>query len=470
MARPATKHGVPPDPPRPDQPLGPAKVAPANQPPGPNWPSLHALSLVGLALLNFALKYLTSIVLANALGIDDYDDYAVAIASVVFFSTLVELGLGKQSLRLLPHFLAAGQHQLAAGYWRFSMRVVLGFAVAMGLLLVSTQQIPALASFTSDDAMFLLPVIALTGVGAELVMACGAAVVATIVVRIVVPLVPLLFVLWATRSAVGDLVPSAAILAYGVGWLCGLVLLLIAFVLVCPREALRGPAQFESRAWLRGGLGFLGVAFAISALVDGTVALAELASVSSADISVYAVCIETGGFVLILVKSLDKFYLQRISGLITRGELPEIHKIRRRRAGLMLGVCVTFCVGIIGWGQQLLASFGPGFERGYFSLCVIAIATSAWTLSSLSQWLIAFTDGPARALRITLGGVFAVYTGMLLLGPSQGLVGISLAYAVMVTLMAVMLELRARAILERLVHEANESKEASDYSPPNRLV
>lgn len=416
-------------------------------------PSGEAMSLVALALVSFGLKYLTSMALANALGVEDYDRYAVAIASVVFCSTLVELGLGKQGIRVLPHYMGSGQAPLAAGYWRFAMRVVLACSVVIGVV-VSLQDTfaPQLDSLASDEAMYLLPIVALTGVAAELVLACGSAVLATVVVRLLIPGVLFGFVMWASHF--GDsavlLAPNSAIAVYGIGWLAGLLVLFVTFVLVSPAPVLRGPAEYDSRVWLRGGLGFLGVAVAISALVDGTVALAELAGVESADISIYAVCIETGGFVLILVKSLDKFYLQRISGLITEGDLDEIYRIRRRRALLMLVVCVGFCIGVVVAGRALLAQFGEGFERGYPALCIIAFATSAWTLTSLSQWLIAFIDGPASALRITLGGVIAVYTGIVLVGPTRGLLGVALSYAVMVTVMSALLELRARTTLRQL--------------------
>lgn len=414
-------------------------------------PSPLAVALVALALVNFAIKYLTSIVLANTLGIEAFERYAVAIASVVFFSTVVELGLGKQGIRLLPEYLEREDTQRAAGYWRFAMRTVLLVSIATALLVIlSHELLPATAAHASDAAMYLLPIVALTGLGAELVVALGAAGAATVVVRVLVPVVPLGFVAWASLSAF-DLVPEVAIVAYGAGWVLGLAVLLAVFAVVCPREVLRGPSEFDTRAWVKGGLGFLGLAVAISALLDGTVALAEWADVPSADISIYAVCIETGGFVLILVKSLDKFYLQRISALVTRGDLAEIHRIRRRRAALMLVVCSLFCLGIIVWGRPLLRSFGPGFERGYFSLCCVAIATSAWTLTALSQWLIAFTDGPVPAMRISLLGVFATFTAILLLGPSQGLLGVALSYSVMVGLMSILLELRARRILRDLV-------------------
>jgi O-antigen/teichoic acid export membrane protein len=136
-----------------------------------------------------------------------------------------------------------------------------------------------------------------------------------------------------------------------------------------------------------------------------------------------------------------------------QGELLEIHRIRRRRAILTTTVCVLFCAAIFAWGRPLLGRFGAGFERGYFSLCVVAVATCAWTLTSLSQWLIAFIDGPAPALRITLGGVLAAYTGIVLVGPAQG--GVALAYGVMVVVMSALLELRARSILRRLARDAD---------------
>ena len=420
-------------------------------------PTRQAVALVSLAILNFALKYLTSMALANTLGITAFERYAVAVASVVFCSTMVELGLGKQGLRLMPTLIEKGRHSLAAGYWRFTVRTVFVLA-ALTAGVLTLMHDAFFEGTSSDEAIFLLPIVATVGVAAEIVLACGAAVAATVIVRVVVPLVPLAFVAWAALTMPAQLTPRSAILAYGAGWLVGLLFLLVSFVKACPRAVLRGPPSYESRPWLRGGIGFLGVAIAISALIDGSVVMSEFARVPAEDISIYAVCIETGGFVLILVKSLDKFYLQQISALIARGSLREIQRIRRRRATLMTSLCVLMCLGVIVAGKPLLRTFGEEFVRGHFALCCITIATSAWTLTSLSQWLIAFIDGPVAALRISITGVFAVFSGILILGPSQGLVGVALAYSVMVLLMSLMLASRARLTLSRLVKLAKKKK------------
>ncbi len=420
-------------------------------------PTRQAVALVTLAVVNFGLKYLTSMALANALGITSFERYAVAVASVVFCSTMVELGLGKQGLRLMPTLVEKGLYSLAAGYWRFTVRTVFVLATLTAGALTLMHDAFAAAT-ASDEAIFLLPIVATVGVAAELVLACGAAIAATVTMRVVVPLVPLVFVTWAALSIPDQLTPRAAILAYGAGWLVGLLCLLVSFVKACPREVLRGAPRFDSRRWLRGGIGFLGVAIAISALIDGSVVMSELAQVPADDVSIYAVCIETGGFVLILVKSLDKFYLQQISAFIARGRLREIQRIRRRRATMMTSLCVLICAGVIVAGKPLLRTFGEEFVRGHFALCCITIATSAWTLTSLSQWLIAFIDGPVAALRISITGVFAVFTGIVILGPTQGLMGVALAYSVMVILMSALLASRARLTLSRLVKLAKKKK------------
>ena len=51
-----------------------------------------------------------------------------------------------------------------------------------------------------------------------------------------------------------------------------------------------------------------------------------------------------------------------------------------------------------------------------------------------------------------------MFTGILILGPSQGLVGVALAYSVMVTLMSLLLASRARLTLSRLVKLAKKKK------------
>jgi hypothetical protein len=50
---------------------------------------------------NYALLYVTSILLARTLSVPDFDDYNVAVSSVLVLTSLATLGLEKYALRCL---------------------------------------------------------------------------------------------------------------------------------------------------------------------------------------------------------------------------------------------------------------------------------------------------------------------------------------------------------------------------------
>jgi len=62
----------------------------------------QALVLCGFSLANYALLYVTSILLARTLSVPDFDDYNVAVSSVLVMTALATLGLEKYALRCLP--------------------------------------------------------------------------------------------------------------------------------------------------------------------------------------------------------------------------------------------------------------------------------------------------------------------------------------------------------------------------------
>jgi len=145
--------------------------------------------LLFLTASNFGIAYLTGILVARALGVQDFDEYAVAVAAVTMLSTLAEFGTGKYAMRVLPAYVEAEDWGHAHGYRRFAHGTIL----LLSLLLAAVFVLPDLETggfrslSASSVAVLFLPAMALVGYGAEVVQANHATVRAAVVSRFVVP-------------------------------------------------------------------------------------------------------------------------------------------------------------------------------------------------------------------------------------------------------------------------------------------
>jgi len=95
------------------------------------------------------LPYALGIVVARALGVEQFDEFAVAVAAMTMLSTLTEFGTEKYAMRVLPAYAHAGQWELARGYCRFASGLILLYGLiekAFMVFLVATNLEQAFAS------------------------------------------------------------------------------------------------------------------------------------------------------------------------------------------------------------------------------------------------------------------------------------------------------------------------------------
>ena len=82
-------------------------------------------ALVIISLFGHVLKLAGAAVLARVLGAQHYDEYAVAVASIVVLSTLAEFGLGKVGLKVVPLAVSRGDLSLARRYVSFALTLTI---------------------------------------------------------------------------------------------------------------------------------------------------------------------------------------------------------------------------------------------------------------------------------------------------------------------------------------------------------
>lgn len=409
--------------------------------------------MIALSLLSFLLGWLTSLYLAQALGAEGFDDYAVAVAALAVMSTAAEAGTGKFGLREWPALRARGDWAGARAFPRFATLLVLTLSLLLAALAASSEGLEdhVFADYALGPGALFLPAIALAGLWTELGTAMGAPLAAAFVVRVLIPGLGLALVVFG-QHVFSTFDASRAVELHGASWVVGA--LCLAFLLRARRPAeLREVVSTPALGlWVRGSLGYLAVALTATLLAKVGLLALEYADIAEEEVAVMAVAFETGGFVYVLSKSTDKLFVPQISAELSRGELGEVRRLLRRRDRLIGGASLLFLASMIVFGRPLLGLFGPTFVHGYFALVVVTAASVALTLASLSGWVLSMTRSVYTPMLWQGLTVFLIAIATVIAAPRWGLDGALAAYALpmgalaMVSRWAAAHDLRGRAL------------------------
>ena len=393
-------------------------------------------SLLAFSIGSFALSYATAIAFARALGANGYDDYAVAVSSAVILATLAEMGTGKYALRIIPAYSERGDWAAANGYIRFSA----------GLMLV-TSSILAIAgtvweyfkdgqfgNYALGLVLLFLPVMAWVGAGSELLTANRAAIQSAFITRLLVPGATLVLALILIASPV-DLTPSQSVLCYGLGWAIGLMAVFIFLRKTTREEILAALPTHQTREWLTSIWPFLYFALLISMLAKIGVIILEIVAPQEATVAVYSAAAETGTFIYIVAKSTDKLYLPTVSTMLEKKDQAGLTQGRWDRWMWLGSICAGFLLVVFLFGKHILGLFGPEFIEGYAALCIIATATTVWTMSSLAPAYLKYVQKQKFVVVATTLTLLAHIALCIPLGYWFGATGAAVSYAIPVIAM-----------------------------------
>ena len=402
----------------------------------------NAVALLVFSVGSFALSYATAIVFARALGAVGYDDYAVAISSAAILATLAEMGTGKYAMRIMPAYAEKRSWSLASGYLRSSVGLILLASIVLALLTAVPEFLEdgQFGDYALGVVILFLPVMALVGAGSEFVMANRAVIRSAFVTRLLVPGSTLaLAVAWALSSY--ELTAPRAVLSYGLGWLVGLAAVAWFLRRTTRTEVREARAQYQSREWLVSALPFLFFALLITVLAKVGVIVLEIVHPQEATVAVYAAAAETGAFIYLVAKSTDKMYLPDVSLLIEREDVAAMRAGRVHRWAWLGSICVLFLLAVFFFGKKMLLLFGEEFVAGYPALCIIAVATSVWTMASLAPSYLKYM-GKNRFVIVATTLTVVAHIGLCFpLGYYYGATGAALSYAIPVTLLYITMAL-----------------------------
>jgi O-antigen/teichoic acid export membrane protein len=410
----------------------------------------NIVSLLFFSLGSFLLSYATAIVFARAMGVNGYDDYAVAVSSLTILATLAEMGTGKYALRIIPAYRNNKFWSLSKGYFRYSFSLIL----IISLILVSITKIfgyienGIFGSYVLGIGILFLPVIAWVGAGSEFIIANMAIIRSALVTRLLVPGITLLLGIFWVQSH-NEISSIQGILFYGFGWVIGLFAIIFLLQKTVQTGILKAKAGYYSRDWTTNILPFLFFALLITTLTKVGVIVLEIVRPQEATVAIYAVAAETGAFIYLIAKSIDKMFLPDVSVLIERKDIDGLRSIQKYRLLWLGPACTLFLLVIFFFGKRILSLFGPEFISGYPALCIIAVSTSVWTMASLTPVFLKYIGKYHLVIVLTTLSVIAHIGLCFLLGYYYGSTGAALSFAIPVILLYISMSVFARYHLRK---------------------
>lgn len=399
----------------------------------------RAFLLCALALANYLWFYVTNIVLARNLNVPDFDDYSVAISVVTVLSTVATIGLEKYALRCIPVYRDRGDWSHTRGFLRFSLSVIFTFAALLVVVLDVILELVFLSRHGENPIAIVvmasfLPFIAIVLFLIEVVIANNAPIGAVLIYRFQVPacffvLVILLYVFDLPMTAV------SVSLVYGAAWLLGLIAIYRLVRISTPQEVWQARPSFLKREWISHSAPLLMNSWMLTVMASSGVILLKFFYPSEAVVGIYAVVAQTGTLIVLLANTINRLYLPLMSLFLERRDSASMHRLMRHRLVVVGGLAGLFFCGVVVFGQQVLAWFGPHFPDGYFALCIIAASASISAMFSDAPYYLQFMRKTRSVFITTLCAMILNLILTTALSYYMGLLGAALGYSISMPLL-----------------------------------
>jgi O-antigen/teichoic acid export membrane protein len=415
--------------------------------------NFRSLLMIVFALSNYALMYVTKIILARSLSVDDFNDYSLAISIVTILSTLATLGLEKYALRAIALFRDRQDWSRFRGFWLFSLRTISGFSLLLAVLL-SIGLEAELAIHHEDYHIAIvvyasfLPILAITLFLVEVVAAHGAYLLSMAIYRLLLPVTYLLFIIGLSFSTL-KLSALIAVLCFGFAWLLTLMVIWYVTQMLLPEEVKLSTPLRQGEKWLRRSLPLVLNSLMMTVMTSSGVVILGLLFPSGIEVGTYAIAAQTGSFISLIGTSTNRYYLPAMVVMIEHRDKQSMQRLMNQRTWVVGGLILIIMAILIFAGQKILSLFGTQFSAGYNTVLIIAVGASISALFADIPYYLQFMGFHHVVLSLTLLATLSMVKLGFLLGPEYGTVGVALAYMIPVVSLFIVLRIMAMLFFKR---------------------
>jgi O-antigen/teichoic acid export membrane protein len=402
----------------------------------------------------FALKFTASIagftmfaLASRSMEPASFGSLAIIFNAMSFFSVVALCGQETLIVRSWNEYCGSGRPALARGVLTFGVRVVLGVALAVAIVVASAwllwdRAVSVYLVFAACTFLFMHSLMQFTGQFSR--VAAG----------VIIGETPREF-LWRFFVVVAVLIHHAldADLGEAEFLLTAAAALFIAIALqvwrvkrAIPETVTRATAEYDIAAWMPRSFKMW-----ISALLDTTGQYLEVVIVGlilgPAAAGFYFVATRITNVFAMITGGISVYATSQISTLFYSGAKTELQNMLRALAIISAILTGTALVAIILGGKLLLWAFGTVYVSAYPALIVLAVGASIGALVGPATHVLLLTGHEGAYPRI-MGSVLLVRVVLIaILGPSLGLMGVVLAWSISTVIMTLALIIACRRLV-----------------------
>jgi O-antigen/teichoic acid export membrane protein len=375
------------------------------------------------------IAYAQQVVLAQVLGASSYGVYTYVFLYAGFAALLAGLGLPAASIRFVPAYAAAGDHEALSAFVRRAARVtymsaIIGTAAALviGWSLHTTTVLRDPAALLIGAV--LVPALAGSILKTELARARQRMLLAYVGPFIIRPTLILAVVLVLSRGA--HLSAVAALTATAVTAYTTLALQHALTKRLFSRAAPRRRAtRAETRAWRGVGLSLLAVSAFVIVLMQLDIVIVG-AILGSRDAGIYAAASKTAALVSFVILAVNGAAAPQFAALWEEGRRDELRRLVARLAGIIFWPSLLIALGLALLASPILDLFGPSFDEARGALLILLAGQLINAAAGSVGYLLTVT-GHHRVAARALGASAVVFIILTAAGTAlDGLVGAAL--------------------------------------------
>lgn len=381
-------------------------------------------------LAGAALTFGSQVLLARWMGAAELGAYVIAFSWCILLGALAAGGLPAAAVRFVPVALAQAQPGTALGFYRRGRLVVLGTALALGLLsalglLVAGPAVPPAYRLPLMLGLAAAPMLALITFFGAIANAFSWLLQSFLPGNVLRP-AAFLAAIWVAVLLGARL---DATLAMQLQLAAALVVMLgTAFALHRRVATAVGTAlpHYETRRWMRTAAPLLGVSIFTGYLPEITVVLVGL-WLPSDGVAIFQVSYRIALLIGFGLYAVDAFTAPEVARLVAVTDRDNLQRMVNRATRLRFWPALAAVAVLAVAGRPVLGIFGEEFTAGYVALVILAAAQLAQAAVGPVMRLMSVSGHEDACLKVSLGSLAALVPLVMLLTPRFGANGAALA-------------------------------------------
>ena len=368
-----------------------------------------------LKVYSILIGYILTLILARALGANNFGIYAYTISWIEILIILAFLGLDKIIIREVSIYKTKENWSLLNGIIKFSITLVLAISIILAIVSGSIGWLfnPSLESITLQSfwlALLLLPLRALTHTGQLILQGYQKVVLAQIPDILIRPL--LIIILFLILLYIFNAEPTTP-LAIGVHIAASAISVLISIFLIkknLPHEARNISPSYQKKQWIESALPLLFVSGML--IINNKADILMLGSIVDMEAAgIYSIASKVSMVVILAYQVVSITFAPALAKMFSEGNKDKMQNALYKSAQFILYYSLPITVFVVIFSEWILSFFGNEFSTGTTALVILSIGKFIYTITGLTGILLIMT-GFERA--VAIGVCFATITNIIL--------------------------------------------------------